>query len=199
VLWQGLHWDPQALIGRLLWLAVAVGLTALAAVFFRRFDPAYERRRKPSGERAITPAAEVTHRSPTAAPVHLTPVPAKARRSRFGYLVISELRLMLKGRRWWWYAVMASLIVASAAVPDANGRHTGPIGHSRRYPTSSGRQAGNNPLGPGRDGLHRPPPGQIRTCASTHTALMKDGWRKSVLQDKGAVRGVMVSTFRRPE
>jgi hypothetical protein len=42
-------------------------------------------------------------------------------------------------------------------------------------------------------------PGQIRTCASTHTALMKDGWRKSVLQDKDAGRGVMVSTFRRPE
>ena len=122
VLWQGLHWDTQLLLGRLLWLAVAVGLTALAAVFFHRFDPAYERRRKPSGDRAITPAAEVTHRSPTAAPVHLTPLPAKARRSRFGYLVISELLLMLKGRRWWWYAVMASLIVASAAVSDANER-----------------------------------------------------------------------------
>jgi hypothetical protein len=91
-------------------------------VFFHRFDPAYERRRKPSGDRAITPAAEVPHLSPTAVPVHLTPLPAKAHRSRFGYLVISELRLMLKGERWWWYAVMASLIVASAAVHDANER-----------------------------------------------------------------------------
>jgi hypothetical protein len=41
-------------------------------------------------------------------------------------------------------------------------------------------------------------PGQIRTCASTHTALMKDGWRKSGRRDKGAERGVAVSTFRRP-
>jgi hypothetical protein len=28
---------------------------------------------------------------------------------------------------------------------------------------------------------------------------MKDEWRKSVVQDKGAGRRVMVSTFRRPE
>lgn len=122
VLWQGLQWDAQLLLGRLLWLAVAVGLTALAAVFFHRFDPAYERRRRRSGDREVTRAEEVTHLSPTASPAHLTSLPAKARRSRFGYLVISELRLMLKGRRWWWYAVMAGLILASAAVPDANGR-----------------------------------------------------------------------------
>lgn len=122
VLWQGLQWDAPLLLGRLLWLAIAVGLTALAAVFFHRFDPAYERRRKPSGDRAITPAAEVTHLSPTASPTHLTPLPAKTRRPRIGYLVISELLLMLKGRRWWWYAVMAGLIVASAAVQDAEGR-----------------------------------------------------------------------------
>jgi len=42
-------------------------------------------------------------------------------------------------------------------------------------------------------------PGQIRTCASTHTALMKDEWRKSGHLGKGAERGVLVSTCRRPE
>jgi len=122
VLWQGLHWDVQVLFGRLLWLAVAVGLTALAAAFFHRFDPACELRRKPSTDRAITPAADAHRLAPDAAPVHLTPIPAKAHRLRFGQLVSSELRLMLQGRRWWWYAWMAGLIVASAAVPDANAR-----------------------------------------------------------------------------
>jgi hypothetical protein len=42
-------------------------------------------------------------------------------------------------------------------------------------------------------------PGQIRTCASTHTALMKDGWRRSGHQDMGAELWDMGSTFRRPE
>ena len=122
VLWQGLHWDAQMLLGRILWLGIAGGLTALAAVLFHRFDPAYERGRKRQEARKTTPATETTQLSPAGAPVHLTPLPAQARRSRFGRLVICELRLMLKGRRWWWYAVMAGLIVASAAVADANGR-----------------------------------------------------------------------------
>ena len=39
-------------------------------------------------------------------------------------------------------------------------------------------------------------PGQIRTCASTHTALMKDEWRKSGCRDKDAEREVVVSTGR---
>ncbi len=38
----------------------------------------------------------------------------------------------------------------------------------------------------GRDGHCWPPPAQIRTSASTHTALTLDDWRRSVLQDKGA-------------
>lgn len=122
VLWTGLQWDAPLLLGRLLWLVVAVGLTALAALFFHRFDPAHERRTKPTGDRAIAPALEGSHLSPTDAPVHLTRLPAEARRSRFSYLAISELRLMLKGRRWWWYAVMAGLIVATAIVPDASAR-----------------------------------------------------------------------------
>jgi hypothetical protein len=42
-------------------------------------------------------------------------------------------------------------------------------------------------------------PGQTRTCASTHTVLMKDEWRKSVLRDEDAGRGVMESTGRKAE
>jgi hypothetical protein len=33
--------------------------------------------------------------------------------------------------------------------------------------------------GRGRDSLHWPPPAQIRTSASTHTALLKGEWRES--------------------
>ena len=41
-------------------------------------------------------------------------------------------------------------------------------------------------------------PAQIRASASTHTALMKDEWRKSVRQDMGGGLGVVVSTVPRP-
>ena len=51
----------------------------------------------------------------------------------------------------------------------------------------------------GRDDPYGSPPAQIRTGASTHAALMKNEWRKSGRRGKGAERGVVVSTFRRPE
>jgi hypothetical protein len=35
-------------------------------------------------------------------------------------LIGSELRLMLKGRRWWWYAIAAGTIVGQAVSPDPN-------------------------------------------------------------------------------
>jgi hypothetical protein len=37
-------------------------------------------------------------------------------------LVVSELRLMLKGQRWWWYVVALGLIVASAVSPTTAAR-----------------------------------------------------------------------------
>jgi hypothetical protein len=34
-------------------------------------------------------------------------------------VLLAELRLALKGRRWWWFAVLAGLNVAGLAIPDA--------------------------------------------------------------------------------
>ena len=56
---------------------------------------------------------------------------------------------------------------------------------------------GGNPLGRGRDGLHRPPPAQIRASASTHTALTKDEWRRSEPRDRDAGCGALGSICRR--
>ena len=46
----------------------------------------------------------------------------------------------------------------------------------------------------GRDDHHGSPPAQIRTSASTHTALTKDEWRRSGHRDRGTERGVAEST-----
>src|SRR6266851_8437746 len=46
----------------------------------------------------------------------------------------------------------------------------------------------------GRDDNRWSPPAQIRTSASTHTALTKNERRKSVHRDRGAERGVEEST-----
>ncbi len=58
-------------------------------------------------------------------------------------------------------------------------------------------QIGNSGLGDycrGRDDHRGSPPAQIRTSASTHTALIVDEWRKSGRQDKDAECGVAESS-----
>jgi hypothetical protein len=41
-------------------------------------------------------------------------------------VLLAELRLALKGRRWWWFAVLAGLNVAALAVPDVLPNAGGP-------------------------------------------------------------------------
>lgn len=122
--WNGIDWTFHVLQGRLLWVGAAAGLALLASVFFHRFDPARSWRKprtraatsaleSSSEDRAISVPAPV---SITAA--HLTPFVRNSGSSRFPQLVMSELRLMLKGQRWWWYAGAAGLLVGELVSPE---------------------------------------------------------------------------------
>ena len=127
-LWNGVEWTPQVLLARLQWVAIAIGIAWLSALFFHRFDPArgggiWARRRKmetaePAEDRAGT------NGTPAARPgaIQLTPLARTARGGQFPRLVVSELRLMLRGRGWGWYLVAAGLFVASLVVPDVQAR-----------------------------------------------------------------------------
>jgi len=123
-LWNGVDWTPQVLLGRLQWVAIAIGIAWLAAIFFHRFDPAREGwlRKKnapePDEDRARTDGAPPAR----AADVQLTPLTRTPGGGQFPRLVVSELRLMLKGRRWWWYLVAVGLFVASLAVTNVQAR-----------------------------------------------------------------------------
>jgi hypothetical protein len=120
--WDGVQWTSSLVFARLFWVAAALAIAFLAALLFDRFDPSKERWRgvaAPEAGDALESAVPV--RIPNQA-THLTPLAARAVHFRFGAILVAELRLMLKGRKWWWYAVAAGLIVACAATPDASGR-----------------------------------------------------------------------------
>ncbi len=126
--WDGIHWTLGLVLGRLLWVGVALALALLAATFFQRFDPAREKwRMRPSRKKTAPAAAEESPEGQVEAralPVQLTPLDRSrpAGRARMAQLVNAELRLMLKGRSKWWYLVAAGLFVASFAVPVAEVR-----------------------------------------------------------------------------
>lgn len=130
--WNGIDWTLNVLLVRLLWVSVAACLALLASVFFHRFDPARSWR-KPRSQAAInTPDFSSEDRAVSVpAPVsmtgaHLTPLIRtslhNSANSRYPQLVMSELRLMLKGQRWWWYAGAAGMLVGQVASPERNVR-----------------------------------------------------------------------------
>ena len=119
--WDGMDWTWEILLSRLVWLAAAVGLALLAALFFDRFDVSRNsargsgRVRKPKG--AVPETATETVALPALAPVHLQPLAPGARRFRFLDLLRAEMRLLLNGQRWWWWAVVLGLSIASLFAP----------------------------------------------------------------------------------
>ena len=118
--WNGVHWNTIQIVARLAWFLWSILLALLAALFFHRFDPAREfllksRKKLIPVENGFEPQSAVM--SPGPAVVPLTPLGRGPTAGRFFHLVISELRLMLKGHAWWWYVVAAGLFIACLASP----------------------------------------------------------------------------------
>jgi hypothetical protein len=122
--WTGVKWNPTIVMSRIFWLGVAVCLTLIAAGIFDRFDPAREilslKRRK---KQTVLPKPEELERLPLQTretQLHasdLTPLAHSRSHVRFVALVLSELRLLLRGQQWWWYTVAAGLFASCLFAP----------------------------------------------------------------------------------
>lgn len=128
-LWNGVDWTPPVILYRLLWVVIAAGIALLASLFFHRFDPAQERWWSKATEPSLAPANHLEEGpiSPSDAPAWGgagAPLSAITRKPRLGPVVVSELRLMLKGHRWWWYAAAALMFVTSLLAPSPAVRST---------------------------------------------------------------------------
>jgi hypothetical protein len=124
--WNGVVWTVPSILGRLLWVGIAVGIASLAATFFDRFEPSTPairvRRKKPRSR------FELDSQLAQPSPVTLTSIGLSTTASRgsrmsiFLHIVGSEVRLMLKGQRWWWYVVALGLILVAVILPAAESR-----------------------------------------------------------------------------
>ena len=117
--WNGVDWTSDILLKRLALFGIAMVLTLLASIFFDRFDPS---RRKPRSERTKSAASALKPQvasTPQALPqpIHLTPLASSQSGFAFARVLISELKLLLKGQRWWWYAGALGLFIASLVNP----------------------------------------------------------------------------------
>jgi hypothetical protein len=126
-LWTGFDWLPTAR-SRLIYVALALLLAALAALPFDRFDTAQKWPSRFSTKRftefftrlkSVSPIPYSVPATPYAIRnTQLTPVTPSANPLRlFAALVTAELKLLLKGRPLLWYAGAAGLFVASLLSP----------------------------------------------------------------------------------
>ncbi len=120
--WEGVSWTGEILFSRLVLFAVALLLCVLAAALFDRFDPARGYRASRAAPAPPLPVMTSISIAAPAAEAKLSPLETRARHFQFSTVLAAELRLMLKGQRWWWYSIAAGLLVAQAAVPQADAR-----------------------------------------------------------------------------
>ena len=100
----GFHWTAGDVAARLMWVVVALGVAAAAALLFDRFSRvarATERRTRGGlGDRWRSTIERCT-----------TPVLDVVFGSAFGAIVLAEFRLLVRGASVWWYMVAAVLWV----------------------------------------------------------------------------------------
>jgi hypothetical protein len=119
--WGGLQWTGELMVSRLFWVGIALVIALGAALVFTRFDPASWKQKR-VGRRVVPaffPASEPELPAPLSNQVRLTPLSGKKRVVRWGVILASELRLLLKGVPWWWFLGATTLIVLCLFLPFA--------------------------------------------------------------------------------
>jgi len=83
------------------WVGAALGISLLAAIFFRRFDPALRKvMLPPEPELLESPFSQNLLPAPVTLPVDLSPLTSRQRSFFPGRILLAELRLLFKGMRW---------------------------------------------------------------------------------------------------
>ena len=111
-LWNGISWTADILLSRLVFLAIAVGLVMLSALFFDRFNPSRLLPIKQAKTKSDASQPATADEAIPVSNVHLTPLADTRPRFSFSALFMAELRLFLKGQRWWWYVIAVALVIA---------------------------------------------------------------------------------------
>lgn len=117
-IWEGTDWTTGMILERLVWVGVAIAVALAASIPFDRFDStAAQHERKSRRRRRRRDLRVESADTPSTATTRLTPLSATAKGGRFFGTLASELKLLLKGRRWLWYVVAAGLVIACLPTP----------------------------------------------------------------------------------
>ena len=120
--WNGIDWTADILLKRFALFGIAVLLALTASIFFDRFDPSRRKPMRRKNAASLSTPEPATPSQTLSQPIHLTPLNASTNNFPFVRVLISELKLLIKGQRWWWYAVLIGLFIASLVNTPENVR-----------------------------------------------------------------------------
>ncbi|TYP78124.1 hypothetical protein [Paenibacillus methanolicus] len=125
--WRGVDWTVAMFAERYVWLLAAIGIAALASLFFHRFDEAKYASKRSRGRNKKSAKRKTAEREELAIPakttgeagvrIKLTPYAGTASGTMLFRTLTMELRLMLKGLQVWWYGIALLFLVLGVSLP----------------------------------------------------------------------------------
>jgi hypothetical protein len=120
--WSGVPWTAGIILKRFTFIGIGMLLTLVASVFFDRFDLSHWKSRQTESDASLREPEIDAVKQTQFQPAHLTSLAGSTNHFVFVRMLISELKLLLKGLRWWWYAVAGGLLIASLVSTPENVR-----------------------------------------------------------------------------
>lgn len=120
--WSGVDWTSAVILNRLVFFGIGAVIALLASLLFDRFDSSRSKPGQTKNAASISEPGSASVSQTSSQSIRLTSLNATPNRFVFFRILTSELKLLLKGRRWWWYAVAGGLIIASLLSSPENVR-----------------------------------------------------------------------------
>lgn len=135
--WDGIDWTGSMILGRGMWLGIALIVAVVAALPFDRFDPSRSRLKieRPSllhrlcrwieareWDKYLRRIIPRTESVPPEIVTRLSPITTMPKQGRFFGILVAELKLMFKGHSLVWYAGAIGIIITSLVYPSESVR-----------------------------------------------------------------------------
>ena len=115
--WTGVQWTFDIALTRFMFLSIAAGLALASSIFFDRFDTSTGRSRRRNAP-ALASTSKAVPATRSLSTLRLTPLNTSPKGFAFTRVLLLELKLLLKGKRWWWFVVAGGLIIAALVSPS---------------------------------------------------------------------------------
>ncbi len=126
-LWSGLDWTVDMYLGRFFWIAVSMAIVLLSTMLFNRFDESEKMAtkgfKKSKSKSASSHGKNLkvmeTEWVESLSKMEVTINQTNGSAYSFLYVLMAELKLMLKGLNPWWYVGIVGLNLLAIVIPES--------------------------------------------------------------------------------